>query len=657
MVRIPAEERLMNLTVALLGTETGLTRAQIYASVSGYSERILEGRDEATLERMFERDKEALTSLGMPLELVGNVSNPRDMREARYRIPRHDSALPEDLEFTAIELALLSLAADAWGEATMSREAQAGMRKIRALGLDVDEPILGVRPRLDAREASFAPLEQAIERRVEVQFDYLRPGIDHMRRRTVQPRALVLFDGRWHLDAWDTDAGGDRTFLLARIVGDVVLTGTRFVLDDPEKRAEEALAELHAVADRQRAVVAVVPGSEADMRLRRRAAEIDDNGRIVVPCVDPYIFAGEIASYGPEATVISPASLASLVAERLREAIDVHTGSAEIPLHDVPVQATRRAGLVSVERVRIYLTLVPWLIERGEVSVATAAEQFDVTEREMRGMVSTLTLVGAPSDDGYPSEMFDLDWDLFERDDRISLTHTVGIERVQRFTTRETAALIAGLQLLRSLPGIADAEQIDALRRKLTRGSTAPAGMSIVVDDDQDPLRAELARAIAERRQVRFAYRRPEGKPMRRTVDPARLLQSEGEWYLQGWCHLREAPRTFLLERMADLVVTDDHARRADDITAELFTPTADDTIVTLRFPTEMRVVLADYLAHAQLTTDDASTIARIPVADIGVVKRLASREGGKLEVLAPREARELARSWAVAGVNHSDSP
>jgi hypothetical protein len=45
----------------------------------------------------------------------------------------------------------------------MSADARSGLRKIRALGGDVDAPIIGYSPRISLREAAFAPLQSAIE--------------------------------------------------------------------------------------------------------------------------------------------------------------------------------------------------------------------------------------------------------------------------------------------------------------------------------------------------------------------------------------------------------------------------------------------------------------------------------------------------------------
>lgn len=649
--RIRPEERLMNLTVALLGTEVGLTRAQIFDSVTGYVEQVRAGVDEPALERMFERDKEALTELGTHIEVIGDPDNPQNLRGARYRIPRVENELPDDIEFTPAELAVLSLAADAWSEATMSREARAGVRKIRALGIDVDEPILGFTPRLSAREPAFAPLQDAIARGMEVRFDYLRPGSQRVRSRRVRPLALVQFEGRWHVYGHDEGLDEPRTFLLSRIVSDVAPTGRRGEVPEQDGAAERALTGLRGLASGQVATIGVTPGSEAALRLRHRARQGGDETMLEVPYVDPYVFADELSSYGPDARVIAPEELRALVVDRLRATRILHERPADLAAAEeaTPVKPPRRSPVASAERVRIFLTLVPWLLERGDVSVAEAAREFEVPADQMRSMLATLTVVGEPAAGYYTGEMFDIDWDLLDEQDIVRLTRTVGIDRVQRFTPREAAALIAGLQLVAAVPGVADAATVASLRDKLARGSAGGAVDAVAVDEPLDDLRAALSAAVRERRAVRFGYTRPDGGETSRTVDPSRLLLTGGEWYLQGWCHLRRAPRTFHLERMSDLVVTDEPAAHADEGRPEPFAPGGDDVIVTLRFPTRLRPLLADLIEHAEIRERGPDTFARIPLADAGVARRVAARGGGDIEVVAPQAARDAARDWAAA--------
>lgn len=322
----PPEERLVNLVVALVATEQGLTKDTILTSVSGYREQSEAGASKDALEKMFERDKENLRGLGVPIETIGDWADPDDLREARYRVPTAEYELPEDIEFTPAELALLNLAGGVWSESSMSAEARGGLRKIRALGIAVHEPIIGYSPRISVNEPSFAALQQAIEQSQVVTFDYLKPGEGAPRLRRVQPLALIEYEGRWHVYGIDLAVDADRTFLLSRIVNDVTTTRSTF---DPALRngaGERALAGLEEVAARNRALLEVNPGSEAALRLSRRALPADQG--IHVHYVDVHVFADELASYGPEVRVVEPALLRDQVIARLTTTRDAHGATA-----------------------------------------------------------------------------------------------------------------------------------------------------------------------------------------------------------------------------------------------------------------------------------------------------------------------------------------
>lgn len=322
--RIPPEERQTNLVVALMATEIGLTKQQILENISGYRQRAAAGARADALEKMFERDKDELRTLGVPIETIGDPSDPSDLREARYRIPKAEYDLPEDIEFSAAELAVLQLAGSVWSAESSSADAQAGVRKIRALGIDGDEPIIGFAPRITVREASFAPLQSAIEQSRAVSFEYLKPGEESARARTVAPLALVDYEARWHVYGLDLDADGERTFLLSRIVGDVTLTKKNFDPALREGAGDRARTGLEQVAARNIAVLEITPGTEAALRLGRRAAPRTQG--FSVGYVDLHIFADELASYGPEVRVVGPGSLRDAVISRLRAVVAAHPG-------------------------------------------------------------------------------------------------------------------------------------------------------------------------------------------------------------------------------------------------------------------------------------------------------------------------------------------
>ncbi|QIG40765.1 WYL domain-containing protein [Microbacterium sp. 4R-513] len=325
-VRNPPEERLVNLVVALMATEQGLTKDTILTSVSGYREQSESGASKDALEKMFERDKESLRGLGVPIETIGDRADPDDLREARYRVPTAEYELPEDIEFTPAEIALLNLAGGVWSESSMSAEARSGLRKIRALGIAVEDPIIGYSPRISLRDPAFPALQQAIELSRVVTFPYLKPGEEAPRVRRVRPLALVEYEARWHVFGFDLNVGADRTFLLSRIVGEVQQTRESFDPALREGAGERALAGLEELAERQLALLEVNPGTEAALRLSRRARPAAQGIR--VPYVDAQIFADELASYGPEVRVVEPSDLREQVMARLRATLEVHGGAA-----------------------------------------------------------------------------------------------------------------------------------------------------------------------------------------------------------------------------------------------------------------------------------------------------------------------------------------
>lgn len=317
------EERLLNLVVALMATEQGLTKDTILESVAGYREQVEGGAGRDALEKMFERDKESLRRLGVPIETIGDAADPDDLREARYRVPSGEYELPVDIAFTPAEIALLNLAGSVWGEGSMSEDARSGLRKIRGLGISVDEPIIGYAPRINLRDHAFAPLQQAIEQSRIVTFSYLKPGEPSPRVRRIRPLALVDYEARWHVYGFDVTADGDRTFLLSRIVGDVVVTREEFDPAEKDGAGERAQRGLEEVARRNSALLEVNPGTEASLRLGRRAQPAEQGIR--VPYVDVHILADELASYGPEVRVVDPPLLRDEVIRRLRATLAVHS--------------------------------------------------------------------------------------------------------------------------------------------------------------------------------------------------------------------------------------------------------------------------------------------------------------------------------------------
>ncbi len=329
IAKVPVEERLFSLVLALLATETGLTKNEILSTVQGYRQRYRTAGDNANLERQFERDKDDIRDLGVPLETVDSPGQPGNNQNLRYRIPRGAYELPSDITFSAEETTLLNLAALVWREGSLSAESRRAVIKLKGLGLVTDDPVLGYAPRVRVRDAAFEPLRAALERNAVVRFAYLKPGEAESRVREVAPLALVQHQGRWHLHALEPGTEITKTFLLRRIVGQITTTGATFAAPRGDQTAR-ALAELDEVWNSHAAEVEVVPESDAAARLvKRRGTQLLPNGALRLHYSDANIFADELAGYGPEVLVVSPPVLRAAVRTRLLASSAEH--SADLP--------------------------------------------------------------------------------------------------------------------------------------------------------------------------------------------------------------------------------------------------------------------------------------------------------------------------------------
>lgn len=332
---IPAEQRVFSLVLALVASANGLTKRELLSSVYGYADRFRPGETDPSLERQFERDKEQLRRLGIPIDTLDSPEEPGNTQLTRYRIAKDRLQAPAQVRFTASELSLLRLASMAWAEGSLSPEARRAAMKLESLGAGLDVRHLGLAPRIGIPEPAAPALQQAIDARRIARFGYQTPDHDAPLERRVAPLRLHRADGRWHLLAWDLEREAGRVFLLARVVGEVRLEAGTFAPELAD-RVEGMLEELLALRDRQRAQLQVRIGSTAEARLSARAVqsagarmpEAAEFRTLTVPTLDFTALASELAGYGGEVIVTGPAALQQAVVALLERVRAQHGGKA-----------------------------------------------------------------------------------------------------------------------------------------------------------------------------------------------------------------------------------------------------------------------------------------------------------------------------------------
>ena len=322
-VSVNPEDRLFHLILALMATRSGLTKEHILSTVRGYREDTESGMARESLERRFERDKDALRELGIPLEATIPPEDDGNNKNTLYRIPKGAYDLPDGVEFTGRDIALLNLAATLWREGTLSKEAHIATRKLQSFGVTIEEPLLGFAPLISTRDPALTSLRDALEQAVQVEFHYLKPGEAAATRRQVSPLALVNHEGRWHLYSHETSSDQIKTFLLRRIVSSVTALPDAAIASS-ETVSSDALQDLEALYHEQVATLRVAADSDAWSALSQRPGTLSTGDTLQVHYTDAEIFAGELSSYGSDVTVMEPAGLRERVIGHLRTLVSDH---------------------------------------------------------------------------------------------------------------------------------------------------------------------------------------------------------------------------------------------------------------------------------------------------------------------------------------------
>ena len=327
-------ERLLNLVICLLYTRRPLTRAQIRASVAPYADT---GSEEA-FERMFERDKEELRELGIPL--VTEQIDTFFEDEPGYRIDRREYAVPE-LRLAPDELAVISLASRTWAQASLGGPAAAALRKLAADGVERDESsIIGIEARVRTVEPAFEAVRAAVVETVPIAFTYRTNRSGEVRERHVQPWGLASWHGRWYLTGYDTDRAGARVFRLGRMEGEVRRDGAPGSYVVPPDHQPRAMIRSQA-RDGAPVIATCLVRRGAGHALRRRATAAT---AAVTPAVTPAADLGTDASTDATAIGVLPPGEWDLVTLRTT---DVETLADELAGYGADVVATGPPPLVA----------------------------------------------------------------------------------------------------------------------------------------------------------------------------------------------------------------------------------------------------------------------------------------------------------------------
>jgi len=542
-------ERQFALVLLLTRSGRPVTKAEIRNEIEEYS-----AHSDAAFERMFERDKEELRRIGVP------VSGSRTAAGADvYSIQRDELRLPA-LDLTVDERSALVCAARAWGEASWSTVANRAIRKIESADrFSAPEPPAW-RVEGTAGTHLIDGVLDAIRSRRAVSFEYRKPGGPAAEQRLVEPWSLASVRGRWYLIGRDRDRDAARSFRLSRIVGRLKTIGSPASFELPPAAAAAALIDsIRATpepGDVTSARVLVSRDTCWPIRDLGTVVESDESGDVIeIDEVSAERLLTEVLKAGSNAVPLEPPEIRERARERLhrlqrevdardasnRPLIDRLAGQTELP----PSTNKRVSATESLARL---LAVIPWLQEHPGVTLDDAARRFEVTPGQLFAELE----LAVCTEIGRGEPLLDIDiWDS-----TLEVIDPLSMGQPLRLSSTEAASLLIGLRLLEPPVDDPAAAIVASVAEKLRRAAIE-IGAELDRVEVVDPARPgnEVERSVAmgldRGRALRISYWTESRDEMtERTIEPSQISWVDGVGYLSAHCRAAGGTRTFRLDRI-----------------------------------------------------------------------------------------------------------
>lgn len=173
----------------------------------------------------------------------------------------------------------------------------------------------------------------------------------------------------------------------------------------------------------------------------------------------------------------------------------------------------------------------------------------------------------------------------------------------------------------------------------------------------------KLRHAIHDSQQVKLVYQgQGQPEPLERNIDPYALVHRGGWWYSVAYCHLRQALRTFRVDRILNLAVLEKKFDMPPDFDLQRYLESAPQPQVNvwLRFVPEGAGLARDNRPYWDTLEEqpDGSVIVTFAVPDLPWAASIVLSYGGWAVVLDPPELRDCVQAWAahIARLHQADS-
>ena len=562
--------RQLSLVAFLMAERRPITARDVKSNVEGYSEM----SDEA-FARRFYADRSELIGLGVPLHSQRDEFTGEELytlRSEQYFLPPLD--LTDD-ELAALQTCLYLLE----GQFAYAEPLRLALQNL-ALGRPgfSDSPTENAL-RVEVRDPDYSAemagrltkLENAISKQRTVKFAYRTMSRDETAERTLNPYALYSDAGVWYVVGLDLDRGGERTFRVSRIQGDIRFATRR----ERDFRMPEDF-DASPYRGRPPWQIGELTG-EAEIEVSRDTAwwverayagrgQLED-GIFVTPYADLRQLSSWVLRQDGRARPLGPPDLIEDVERSLELVGERHRGA---PLEPAPLAdgddgappIERPAGPVAPERFAVLQALLAYLLvrcgeeQRATIPVDELAERFRLTPEQLDEHLSLLNLVNfgggcyavyATLEGGQVRVEKELFGDTFRRPPRL--------------TPLEARAIRLALEFVGPMIAAEAHTPLERVRHKLEEtfgqfelreAPEAPGG------SEEEEFIRKVSEAIEARKLVEIEYLAVGEETTTRTVEPYSLERRLPNWYVHSWDRTRDAERSFRVDRMRRVDVLDE---------------------------------------------------------------------------------------------------
>lgn len=643
-------ERIVSLLWLLLEAgATGRTKDEIFRYLYDHQDTT-----SAAKQRQFSRDKEALTSIGVPVQWY-----PDNSSDDVYVVDRERLYLPE-LALTDDEILALHQARALWTKTPVEDAIHAALARITATQPTV-RPIVGAQ--LAPNQALLTELVSAAREQSPIGFRYRTVGHRDITYRHLRPWAVLMAHQHWYVVGWDLDRADERIFRLSRIESNTitqlshdVLQGIRKTSQRPKNFDVDAIRQrLTAKQSDGEAKVWIATGTVSSLRIRANLIEQHSGWDLLyIRYQDPLQTAAQIAALTNSARVdvCSSLELAELVDDLTAVVRDTHQGACAFSLPELtPVtRARRRASDKDVIARRLGIVAV--VNQHGGVlSRAQLRQRFGINEQTLTDDLTAMQFWGLPEVD-FAGGQFELD----PQADPVEIFNAELLAQPWQLSTPEALGLLSGLQAAKTIPGIDPTQRmaVESLGAKLRDAIDAvdhqiASSDSVIHPDlslgEDDKLAKRLHQAAQAHRVITITYySKSSGSIGTREIEPMQLLYASGHGYIRAWCRQTRDYRTFRLDRVGGITETDecfDPARHR--FSTDVIAPDAGSLAlsVILHASHRSRDALGSYHPSATAIASDGSMFAQLAFQSISPLLDLLMAHAGQIVVVQPQTIRD----------------